>query len=365
MLRPNLAWAASIVVLLTLALSSVRANAEPALPPSWPDPLNVADIRGQSVTFDSHSPFTLTDVGAGSDRDPPTTAQGTLFMPAGASAAAPVPAVVMLHGAGGTLSSREHTYGRQLASMGVAALAVDVFGARRDMAGGFIERLLNVTESMFLADAYSALDFLSERDDIDMSRVALLGFSYGGMVATFAAYKQIADLFAPDGHRFAAHAAFYAPCIADFEDSTATGAPVLMIYGARDAIVDPGRCGTVAGALSRGGAKVSTIIYQDAVHQWDGRINGPRKVGRNLAPCRFRVNKDGVVRDARLRVAMSSPLTRRAMLGLCSDSEGYLLGRDDDVRARSNRDLASFLNDVFVVTSEPRNGRTAADRKAN
>jgi len=40
--------------------------------------------------------------------------------------------VVLLHGSGGVLASRELTYAPQLARMGVAALVVDSFGARRD-----------------------------------------------------------------------------------------------------------------------------------------------------------------------------------------------------------------------------------------
>jgi hypothetical protein len=75
--------------------------------------------------------------------------------------------VVLLHGAGGVLPAREHLYGRQLAAMGAAALVVDVFGARRDRAAGFTERLLEITETMALADAYAALRFLSQRPEVD------------------------------------------------------------------------------------------------------------------------------------------------------------------------------------------------------
>src|SRR3546814_5509160 len=75
-----------------------------------------------------------------------------------------------------------------LAAQGVAALAVDVFAPRRERASGFINRLLEITEAMFLADAYAALDYLATRPEIDAGRVALVGFSYGGMVATYAAY---------------------------------------------------------------------------------------------------------------------------------------------------------------------------------
>src|SRR3546814_19779154 len=94
---------------------------------------------------------------------------------------------------------------------------------------------------MFLADAYAALDYLATRPEIDAGRVALVGFSYGGMVATYAAYAQVAERYAPNGRRFAAHVAFYAPFIAEFEDGRSPGATGMLLWGGRDPPRDPGR----------------------------------------------------------------------------------------------------------------------------
>jgi hypothetical protein len=44
---------------------------------------------------------------------------------------------------------------------------------------------------------------------------------------------------------------------------------------------------------------------------------------------------------------MVGPMTRRIILGLCSDDDGYLVARDDAVRARSNHDLGAFLQPLF------------------
>src|SRR3546814_476350 len=249
-------------------LMATPAAAAPDLVLPWPESGEAAGPAGERVTFDSSSPFALSNVGngAGEEEAPATEAIGTLFLPPGASPAAPVPAVVLLHGASGVQSVRELTYARQFAAQGVAALAVDVFAPRRERASGFINRLLEITEAMFLADAYAALDYLATRPEIDAGRVALVGFSYGGMVATYAAYAQVAERYAPNGRRFAAHVAFYAPCIAEFEDGRATGAPVMMLWGGRDAIVDPGRCARVARQLEAGGSAVETAVYRSEEH---------------------------------------------------------------------------------------------------
>jgi dienelactone hydrolase len=340
------ASAAFLLLALTLAWPAQGAG---AFPPIWPDP---ADVSGRLVSFPSRSPFTPADIGADDERNPPAQAIATLFLPDGASKARPVPAVVMLHGSGGVLYARELTYGRQFAAMGVAALVVDAFAARRDRASSFTERLINITESMLLADAYAALDWLGERPDIDAERVALIGFSYGGMATLYAAQAQLAERLAPRGRRFAAHIAFYAPCVARFEDRRATGKPVLMLVGGEDQIIDRGRCAEVAADLRHGGAEVEMIVYPGAYHQWDGGFSGPRRIGRNLAPCRLKVESDGTVRDRHSWLPMVDAFTRKLILWLCTSDEGYLIGRDDAVRARSNADLGRFLTRIFGTAAE-------------
>ena len=316
----------------------------------WPDHTAISVSNGNTVTYPSHSPFTLWEVGKSAALDPPTEARAALFLPEDASAESPVPAVVLLHGAAGVLSARELTYGAQFAEMGVAALVVDAFGARRDKANGFIDRLLNITETMVIADAYAGLRYLDSLPQVDSKRVALMGFSYGGMSTMLAAFEQTAAALSPEGLRFAAHISFYGPCLARFDDTTATGAPVLLLAGSQDDIIDPERCNEVVEDLRDGGAEAEFVVYDDAYHQWDGRFAGPRMIGRNLAPCEFNVNKAGVVRDTLTFLPMSGPFLRKVILGLCVESEGYLIGRDDAVRAKSNSAVGEFLMRAFNGT---------------
>lgn len=132
----------------------------------WPDPETVQDVREEIVT------------------------------PPGAPARHGTPAVVMLYGSAGRIYGRA-LYGPQLAAMGVAVLLVKTYDSRTDLATGFIDRALNITETMFVADAYAALHYLATRPEIDAHRVALLGFSYGGMATEYAIYAQLANAFAP------------------------------------------------------------------------------------------------------------------------------------------------------------------------
>ena len=338
------------ILLAALALPAVAAAVSwSRLGEPWPDSASLGDIPGVAVSWPSSSPFAPEDIGAA----PATTALGRLYLPPGPHAPRSVPAVVLLHGSGGILPMRELTYAPQLARMGVAALVVDSFGARRDRGTEFIERILNITETMALADAYSGLGFLAAHPEIDPRRVVLTGFSYGAMATMYALYAQVADKLAPPGLRFAGHVAFYGPCIARFEDSRTTGAPLLMLIGGKDEIVDQRRCAEVAADLRSGGSRVETIVYPDAVHQWDGAF-APRQIGRNLAGCSLRVERDGTIRDTHTGLAMTGPFMRKTILGLCTLGAGpYPIARDDRVRAQAAADYGRFLARIFAAPPHP------------
>lgn len=328
------------LLLVLLLLAAAPAPAFRVLDP-WPGPDAGHGVRQEVVSFASSDPFAPADIG----RAPARTVRGLLFLPPGARPDRATPAVVMLHGSAGLIADRAR-YGPQLAAMGIATLLVETYDSRPDLGTGFVERVLNITETTFVADAYAALRFLAARPEIDARRVALAGFSYGGMATEYAMYAQMAERLAPDGLRFAGHVAFYAPCVARFADSRTTGAPLLMLYGAEDELIRPDRCAQVADDLRSGGSRVDIVSYPGAVHQWDGGM-ARRLIGRQLAGCRFRVGRDGAVRDENTLLPMSGPFLRKIILGLCTGSRPYPIGRDDAVRARSNHDFGAFLARVF------------------
>ena len=315
---------------------------------AWPDAGEVHDVTPVEVTLSSSDPFTPADIG----HAPRRPVRALLYLPPGASATHKVPAVVLLHGSVGNYQERGYRYGLPLAELGIAVLVVETYASRTDLATSFIGRALNITETMFDADAYAGLGALAARPDIDQAHVALMGFSYGGMAATYALYDAVAGRLAPQAPRFAAHIAYYAPCVARFADSRTTGAPLLMLYGGRDQLIHPDRCAQIANDLRGGGSAVTIIDYPEAVHQWDGEM-APRLIGRHLADCSFRVDRFGLVHDASTGVAMGSPFTRGAVLALCTGSRPWPIGRDDAVAARSNRDLLAFLHTAFERPVRP------------
>jgi acetyl esterase/lipase len=192
---------------------------------------------------------------------------------------------------------------------------------------------------MILADAYTGLGFLAARPEIDPRHVVLTGFSYGAMSTMYGLYAQFADKLAPPGLRFAGHVAFYGPCIARFDDSRTTGAPLLMLIGGKDELVDQSR--------------VATIVYPDAVHQWDGAL-APRLSGSNLSGCSLRVERDGTITDQDTGLEMSGAFRRKLILGLCTlGARPYPIARDDRVRAQATADYGRFLANIFAAPPRP------------
>ena len=332
-----------LLLSLLISLGSAQAASTHIVDP-WPDSASIHGIRTLHLTFTSSDPFGPRDFG----RAPARTVGAEFFLPQDATPAAKVPAVVLLHGPTGDAADRAATYGPPLAAMGIAVMVIETYASRPDLGTGFLERILSITESMFVADAYAAFRYLVSQPEIDPHNVVLVGFSYGGMAATYALYAQVANQLAPPGFRFAGHVAFYAPCIARFADPRTTGAPLLMLYGAADQLVRADRCGQVADDIRRGGSQVNVIVYPRAVHQWDGH-DPPGVMGRQLADCRFAVERDGTVRDERTHLPMSGPFLRKFILGVCTGPPPYPIGRSPQTVVLSNRDFGRFLAHVFAT----------------
>lgn len=330
-----------------LVAGSAQAQDWSQLTQPWPAGAGLEGVTGRDIRFPTTSPFAPDDL----DDAKPATGVGTLYLPkpdgAGRLRRRSVPLVVLLHGSSGVRWAREHTYGRQFAAMGLAAVAVDVFAARNDGGGGFVRRLINVTETMMLADAFAALRWVARRHPaVDPGRAFVMGFSYGGMAAAYALDRRVARKLGR-GLRFAGHIAFYAPCIARFARPRTTGAPLLMMYGTADELIDPVRCRAYLDDMKRGGSAGRLIAIKDAPHQWDGGWSRFR-IGRQMHGCRLRVEPDGAIRDLNTGLVMASPVLRMTILGLCVGGPPYLIGRDDRARQISNRAVGRFLHAILT-----------------
>lgn len=314
----------------------------------------------QDVTFPTLNPFVMADFAAEPVRANPITAHGKLYLPArtggaGPGAGAKLPGVVLMEGLGGLKPHRELAYGERLARDGYATLVVDTFRTRGADGFGDTRRALAVTEAMMLADAFAGLAFLRRNPAVDPARIAVMGFSYGGMVSVLAAYEQLRRLIQPAIPGFAAHASLYGCSVPRLDDPRATGAPVLTLVGSKDRNVSLARSSAIACDLRRGGSPVEEVVY-DAWHQWDGNDAERRFVRWSLERLHVRLDRRNRTRHEETGLPMRGPLSRRLVIALGVRASGYHIQRDAAVAERSYAALLGFLG-----RSMPRRDRLAAE----
>ncbi|HET8681401.1 MAG TPA: alpha/beta fold hydrolase, partial [Micromonosporaceae bacterium] len=160
----------------------------------------VAGLVGWAVWPETASYTTTAQaltVRSGPAGNEPVTLDTTLYLPRRASAARPVPAVLLAHGFGGTKHSVAQD-AEDLAGLGYAVLAFTARGFGRS--GGQIH--LN-SPDYEVRDAQQLLDWLAARPEVRLDapgdpRVGVVGGSYGGALALLlAGYDRRVDAVVP------------------------------------------------------------------------------------------------------------------------------------------------------------------------
>jgi dienelactone hydrolase len=175
---------------------------------------------------------------------------GTLRKPDGAG---PFPAVVLMHGCGGVQPGNE-VWANDLQTWGYVTLLVDSFGPR-----GLTEICTNFRRLSVLdrtLDAYGALHYLRTLPFVEHQRIALMGWSHGGMVVL----ASITEHRRPQEGGFRAGVALYPYC----NPYSGMYAPVLILIGDADDWTPAARCD-----VFKNHPNVELRVYRGAPHSFD------------------------------------------------------------------------------------------------
>lgn len=194
----------------------------------------------------------------------PQALQGYLRLPDGAG---PSPAVVLMHGCGGGWRGLDQRWGRLLAEWGYVALTIDRFGTR-----GITHACTGGLPPQTLYDAYRALNFLAGQSSVDPSRVAVVGFSQGGMLALLSVERGQTERSSTE--KFRAAVGFYPPCLGLKGNMTV---PTLILIGELDDWTPARECRNLAEGrddwgISREkgqGIPIEITVYPGAYHDFD------------------------------------------------------------------------------------------------
>ena len=228
---------------------------------------------------------------------------GHLFMPPGNGK---VPAVLLMHGSGGIYDAMLDYWPKLLNAQGIAVFSLDRFGPRGVKSTA--EDQSQVPFAADVADAFAALRLLASHPGIDAKRIAIMGFSRGGIASWRTAVERIAAAQQPDGLRFAAHIQAYSGgCVGVFRLIAKPGvfskAPELWLHGDADDYTPIGPCRDYSQSIADAGTPVVFVDFPGAYHTSSTRTNSA------TSPCAALIAPSKAARWKSTSIP-SSPTTR-------------------------------------------------------
>jgi dienelactone hydrolase len=262
------------------------------------------------------------------------------------------PAVVVVHTVAGYRDDNEGLYAAELRKAGFATLTYDGFAAR-GTTGLALSRSGPGMWPSGVADAYAALRLLAGHPRIDPSRIAIVGFSYGGDVAHLAAFAELRAALDPGEARFAAHVAYYPAGVfgAIAEPAAYTGSPVLMLLGEKDDNLPVAKIENYLAYAKAAGspAPIRIVTYPGAYHAWS--VPG-------LTPLRFYPEYPstkqcplillGSGRPVRLIDGETKPFDPDSQGACIAKAPGYSMVYDAAVRTQSSAESIGFLKQQLL-----------------
>ena len=219
----------------------------------------------------------------------------------------PFPALVLLHQCAG-LNSAVAAWARRAVARNYAVLLLDAFSARGVTSVCYGPKTgVNLVRGA--KDALQAAQHLRRKPFVDPKRVALVGFSWGGMVGLLAARRHYIDAFGT-GPGFAAVASFYPGCFRikppggrDYElVGPDIAQPLLLMMGEADTETPAAECVDKLTPLKAAGAPVEWHVYAGTTHCWDcQQLDGRSKTDVRGNHVAYRYQPD-VVADSERRL---------------------------------------------------------------
>lgn len=204
--------------------------------------------------------------GALTPHDEPETLSGALYFPEG-KGRGPFPAVVLAHGCGGP-GNADAGWASALREWGYATFVLDSFRGRK--LREVCTNATALTGTQRIPDAYGALRLLATHPRVDSKRIALMGFSHGGILTVAAATAWARDRYlAKDTPGFRAFFPFYPYCNTKYPEVESLAAPVRIHTGALDDWTPAAPCEEMVKRARAAGQDADLTLYEGAHHSFD------------------------------------------------------------------------------------------------
>jgi len=173
----------------------------------------------------------------------------------------PLPAIVLMHGCGGIQSSHAQ-WADLLVEAGYVTLILDSLGPR-SLFSTCDGRGNSATPAARSLDAIGALRFLAQQSFVNPTKIAVIGWSAGGVAALGATNRSGVGQKFTD--RFAAAIGIYPYCVSDRRFDL----PVLVLIGGSDEWTPAAYCEDLAEYGRSVGAPIDLHVYRGVHHGFD------------------------------------------------------------------------------------------------
>ncbi len=199
----------------------------------------------------------------------PISSHGILWMPKNVKNDQKVPLLVVMPGMGGQ-KGKDAKMCSTISAAGIAC-----FGTRPYPSRGIDEslsapvKLMQAGFASRLADAYGALEALSDIPVIDIENAWLVGRSAGGSSAGLATVKEITAPFQRSEKDFKGFFAMYGPCLPAV-NGTHKNVVFKAFWSELDWVYHEKACASMIENMNRSGVNASSHFFKGKVgHEWD------------------------------------------------------------------------------------------------
>lgn len=217
-----------------------------------------------------------------------------------------LPALVIFHTCGGVKQHIRH-WTEEALKEGYVVLVPDGMRGLKNDCGSPPQ----ISNARLVKDALDAVAHLATLPYVDARRIAVLGFSKGALVATWAASSSVANALRPGMPPIAAAISVYGFCALAPTRARPQGVqilqpdtdrPLLMLLGGKDNETPPASCLERLPRLKEAGAPVEWHLYPDATHSWDqSELHGFTKTAYNGERVTYLYDQ-AVTEDTRKRI---------------------------------------------------------------
>ena len=227
---------------------------------------------------------------------PPIKVRGYLAFPS--SGVDRMPAVILLHGGKGIShqcrGDRDcsiYKWAEKMQHIGLATFVID----SNEIRCRGREKCYNLNQGLpNIIDAFRAMALLSTHPRIDPTRIALMGFSVGGIATLYATVKRFQRMWAPEGQEPAAYVSFYPACNYTWsEGDLVTDRPVRILMGDKDQTGYYVPCVDYVNRLRKAGKDFKITIYPGIHHGFDNDLKRGSKwsIGPHPTYCLWQEEK--------------------------------------------------------------------------